>query len=573
MSQTENLLKNLSNSGLLKVAEEHFVIGKDRNITVPNGMKRLAVQNDHDIETITFDCPRFWDGQDMSKMTIYVNYLRADSKTGAYRAENVVVDKHLVDTMHFDWTISRNVSEVHGKLAFQICIKKTDDNGNELTHWNSEVCKDCFISESLNCSNEDIVELLPDIIDQWYKELIEKCESGEFNGPQGVSPTIEITDIQGGHHVSITDINGTQHFDVMDSYVDSSEAVRALFNTYTYRGPLEPIKGPALWFKGELNGTSYQLIYKDPNNVLHTIHPATKLENVDGIDTITEHFDNRDNPHDVTPEQIGLVKNEGVVTLGNGAAYTATVPGINKLVNGASFVMIPNVANTTAAPTLNVNNLGAKVLARSASGRYGPIAVSSSEEWIKRGFPIRVTYYENYWVIDDAKPYAADLHGVVKIQNGGTNASDAETARQNLGAAAEDHSHKDLDEAIRLLKSYFHYSGGVYKMAVQECNNTDLNELTTQGLYWGYTGLTNAAVQNVSVIEVLPYSNDWVLQRQTVITTDPTRNATYIRTKYSGTTWSAWSRVLTNIVHPDDRGNELPAAGTPGRIFYKKVNV
>lgn len=571
MSQTEMLLKSMSSSGLLNLTEEHIVIGKDRNITVPNSMKRLAVQNDHNIETVTFDCPRFWDGQDMSQMTIYINYLRADRKTGVYRAENVVVDNYFVDIMHFSWTISRNISDVPGKLAFQICIKKTDDKGYELTHWNSEVYKDCFVSESLNCSNDQVIELLPDIIEQWYKELTEKCESGEFDGPQGVSPTIVVSEIQGGHRVSITDVNGTQEFDVMDTMLDSSEAVNELLGRYINIGEVEPSEGPALWFKS-VDGAGAEMIYKDSAGNKSTIYPVTKVENVIGMTSVNSHLTDRNNPHSVTPEQIGLVNNEGVITLGNGSAYTATVPGITRLANGISFVMIPNVVSTAVTPTLNVNNLGAKGLVRRVSGGHDSLAVSNPAGWLKGNIPIRVTYYNDYWIVDDAKPNAEDLTGVAKIQNGGTNASDAETARQNLGAAAEDHSHEDLDEAIRLLKSYFHYSGGVYKMAVQECNNTDLNELTIQGLYWGYTGLTNAAVQNVSVIEVLPYSNDWILQRQTIITTDPTRNAMYIRTKYSGTTWSAWSRVLTNIVHPDDVGDELPAAGTPGRIFYKKVS-
>lgn len=45
-------------------------------------------------------------------------------------------------------------------------------------------------------------------------EALEKAiENGEFNG---VSPTISVTEIDGGHRVTITDVNGTQSFDVMD---------------------------------------------------------------------------------------------------------------------------------------------------------------------------------------------------------------------------------------------------------------------------------------------------------------------------------------------------------------------
>lgn len=39
---------------------------------------------------------------------------------------------------------------------------------------------------------------------------------GDMDLKDGISPTVEITEITGGHKVSITDANGTQTFDVMD---------------------------------------------------------------------------------------------------------------------------------------------------------------------------------------------------------------------------------------------------------------------------------------------------------------------------------------------------------------------
>lgn len=52
--------------------------------------------------------------------------------------------------------------------------------------------------------------------------LAEAKESGEFDGPQGpqgesgVSPTVTVTEIFGGHRVTITDSTGEHTFDVMD---------------------------------------------------------------------------------------------------------------------------------------------------------------------------------------------------------------------------------------------------------------------------------------------------------------------------------------------------------------------
>lgn len=44
-----------------------------------------------------------------------------------------------------------------------------------------------------------------------------KGDTGE-DGNDGYSPTIDVTEITGGHRVSVTDVNGTSFFDVMDSY-------------------------------------------------------------------------------------------------------------------------------------------------------------------------------------------------------------------------------------------------------------------------------------------------------------------------------------------------------------------
>ena len=292
MSQAEELLTSLNATELLSVESEepHIVIDDNRIITVPDKLKRLAVQYDHDIETVTFDCPRYWDDLDMSQMKIYINYLRSDTYTGTYKAQNITVDETDDTIMHFTWTVSKNVSMVFGKIVFLVCVRKTDESGNEVNHWNSELCKDCYVSEGLEVDGEELKELYPDIIDQWYnevlgvigemetfkEELIGMRDSGEFDGAtftpsvsetgdlswtndkgrenpetvniQGQSPTIEVTDIQGGHRVTITDVNGIRSFDVMDTIIDKTEAAIQMLNNFVYIGSTEPTSTPVIWF-------------------------------------------------------------------------------------------------------------------------------------------------------------------------------------------------------------------------------------------------------------------------------------------------------------------------------------
>ena len=292
MSQAEELLTSLNATELLSVESEepHIVIDDNRIITVPDKLKRLAVQYDHDIETVTFDCPRYWDDLDMSQMKIYINYLRSDTYTGTYKAQNITVDETDDTIMHFTWTVSKNVSLIFGKIVFLVCVRKTDESGNEVNHWNSELCKDCYVSEGLEVDGEELKELYPDIIDQWHnevlgvigemetfkEELVGMRDSGEFDGAtftpsvsetgdlswtndkgrenpetvniHGQSPTIEVTDIQGGHRVTITDANGTSSFDVMDTIIDKTEAAIQMLNNFVYIGSTEPTSTPVIWF-------------------------------------------------------------------------------------------------------------------------------------------------------------------------------------------------------------------------------------------------------------------------------------------------------------------------------------
>lgn len=221
MSQADELLNSLSESDIsLQLAdpetEPHIVIDSDRFISVPKELQRIAVQYDHDVETVTFDCPRYWDGLDMSTLRIYINYMRSDRDVGCYQATDVTVDETDSNLMHFNWTISRNVSLVKGNLKFLVCIKKADDEGNEENHWNSELNTEMYISEGLEV-DEGIFEAYPDIIAQWEDEvnavkqiLLDAKDAGEFTGPAGYSPRILVRDVDDGKELIITDVSGSQ---------------------------------------------------------------------------------------------------------------------------------------------------------------------------------------------------------------------------------------------------------------------------------------------------------------------------------------------------------------------------
>lgn len=82
-------------------------------------------------------------------------------------------------------------------------------------------------------------------------------------------------------------------------------------------------------------------------------------------------------------------------------------------------------------------------------------------------------------------------------------------------------------------------------LSMKSCNNTDFNTLKTSGWYYGYTGMTNAAYPNsISVTEVMVYSADWLVQRQTKISNiNGSTTDTWERHFSNGNTWSSWVKV------------------------------
>ena len=255
MSKADELLNSLSENDIsLQLVnpetEPHIVIGEDRIISVPEELRRIAVQYDHDVETVTFDCPRYWDGLDMSELSIYINYMRKDRYVACYKATDIIVDDADPNIMHFNWTVSRNVSEVKGELKFLVCIKKGDSEGYEVNHWNSELNTEMYISEGLEV-DPSILDPYPDIISQWEDEvqrvkdvLLAARDSGELDGAtftpsvddagnlswtndkgrnnpatkniKGYSPKIIVKEITGGKQLVITDYSGSQTVDILD---------------------------------------------------------------------------------------------------------------------------------------------------------------------------------------------------------------------------------------------------------------------------------------------------------------------------------------------------------------------
>ena len=161
---------------------EHITINYDRSVTVPVELRKIGVQYDHNVNTIEFVGPRYSGNVDLSTMTIYINYILSDKTPGKYKAENVIIDDQDDSLIRFNWTITRNVTKASGILSCLVCAKKTDKEGNEINHWNTDIFRLLSVSEGME--NDPVIqEQYPDVITSLIQNVEEHdTKLLEFSG-------------------------------------------------------------------------------------------------------------------------------------------------------------------------------------------------------------------------------------------------------------------------------------------------------------------------------------------------------------------------------------------------------
>lgn len=423
MSQAEALLNRMAMSGAYTATQEtepHITIGPDRVINVPDVLKRLAVQFDHNIETVTFDCPRYWDDADMSEMSVYINYKRNDKYIGSFMAENVVVDEIDQSMMHFDWRISKNVTMVSGPLQFLVCIKKIAEEEEEI-HWNSEIYDDCYISEGMEYG-EVLQDTYPDVLAQLQrdnqesmaavkKELLDAKANGEFN------PVTRVESVTGGYRVYILVGAEEQYIELMHG---STPVIQALVEQFLQIRSAKPTSGPALWLDSA-DGESGTLYFMNKSGVSTPIYPTTKLDNVDGLEDLIAHMGSKQNPHEVTAIQTGAIPNTSFsIGATNGIAFVGGVPGLTSLKPGMKFTFDIKTTSATVTPSLNITGIGSYPIYRRVAGTVDGYTEGPSATWLKANTQVTMTFAGDKWLADVEQPDVSDVKGVLAPEHGGT---------------------------------------------------------------------------------------------------------------------------------------------------------
>lgn len=374
MSQADEILNSLTDEEISTYAvnstiEEHIIIGNDRYITIPESLQRIAVQYDHNIETVTFDCPRYWDNNDLSNLHIYINYITPNNDKGRYLAKNVRIDTANPNLIHFDWTITKEITLYNGSLQFLICAVKTDSEANEELHWNSEINNQMHISNGLECADV-VLQEYPDVINDIFirldtviandNEIVANTNEIIQNNEDMLNKREEILSkvdegILDDLETKIAELE-TENTKLRDD-INSLPSIAAIGETITIEGASE-----ARFKEFKMDGVSTQEITPDPDN-------PCEIESVSGdidINVCNENFLNIPTEYEVTGyEDIPINLPAGT--------YTISVKSINTTDDADTFqyIMIldendngiayPSLRSTVLSKTFTITKKASKI--------------------------------------------------------------------------------------------------------------------------------------------------------------------------------------------------------------------
>lgn len=153
-------------ASLIIDGDPHFIINPISREIVNNSKKTDLIQFDHNSERITFECPHFIEGHDMTFCNkVVIDYSVGESK-GVYEVNDLAVKEDDSDTVVFTWLISSNVTTTLGKIKFALTFKCVLPDGSVTYKWGTKR------NDTLQCleteqGNAWVAYDYPDILEQW----------------------------------------------------------------------------------------------------------------------------------------------------------------------------------------------------------------------------------------------------------------------------------------------------------------------------------------------------------------------------------------------------------------------
>lgn len=318
------------------------------------------------------------------------------------------------------------------------------------------------------------------------------------DGEDGVSPTVSVTDITGGHRVTITDADGTKTFDVMDGEDGSGGSVD-IDDTLTQSGKAADAKvvGDALKLKFGIDGGDISKI-----NVTSSLTVDSKIDidfNDNQLKGVGDPVENGDAVNKKTLDQAiaGVAAGSTMIPDGYCSTPAATAAKLDDTFITASVtdgtpVMVNFVyQNTAENPTLTVNGVTAPILGMDAQ----PIAAAA----LTAGLHTFI-YYTRYpgWVMlpmQDFKPWK--MLGTVDCSeaSGNIEFSNLKDITEIFVQSSEVHNDSATASGYNLVVNDIN----VGSAAVSISNNTNQNA-NHQWMYAKYNGMVWMLIRSAQAV-------------------------------------------------------------------------
>ena len=145
----------------------HFSIDPVTRTIKNESGKITLIQNDHNSERFTFECPRYIDGHDMSLCNkVEIHYINLGSNTkGVYECDDFQISPESDDVVICSWLLSHNVTSKAGSLNFVLHFVCLTNDVIDYS-WSTAIHSSISISNGIN-NSETIVEENVDVLEQW----------------------------------------------------------------------------------------------------------------------------------------------------------------------------------------------------------------------------------------------------------------------------------------------------------------------------------------------------------------------------------------------------------------------
>lgn len=177
MPDLSDLFSAASVTGETESSNDILTVSHDfRKIDIPKNKKLAGVTSDEQVNTIIFQCERYYGGVDLSEFSFRINYKNANGEGDQYLVTEKTVTE---DMITFAWVVGRHACAYAGTIQFIVCAVKTGDGGVIQQEYNTAIHQ-LKVEQGLETS-EDVYELAIDFIEQFRQDAEFVHEMAEHN--------------------------------------------------------------------------------------------------------------------------------------------------------------------------------------------------------------------------------------------------------------------------------------------------------------------------------------------------------------------------------------------------------